>query len=1311
MPSARVGRFGRLLTVWFSLFVAFAGAPPVAGAQPSTPSVSSVTLDTPQSGDTFGLNEIIRVWVGFDETLTVTGSPQLALSVGTYTRQATYMGGSSSLVFGYTVQAVDSDPDGISIPANALTLNGSTIRDADGNNATLDLGTHAVTNDAARKVNGNTDNPPTVRAVVLDSTPTSGDTYGAEENILVGVEFYEAVTVTGTPQLALSVGTFTRQANYSSSDSGGRWLQFVYTTQAGDTDADGIGIGAGALTLNSGTIQDSGGNAATLSLSGHTVTNAAGHKVDGSIDRTPTVTQVGFLSSPQRGDTYGVGEAIWVRVLFDEPVTVTGTPQLALSVGTFTRQAAYSSGSGDRTLFFSYTVRATDTDSDGIGIGAGALTLNSGTIQDSGGNAATLSLSGHTVTNAAGHKVDGSIDRAPVVTQVEILSSPQRSDTYGVGEAIRVEVSFSEPVTVTGAPQLAVSVGTFTRQAAYSSGSGRSALFFDYTVQATDTDSDGIGIGAGALTLNSGTIQDSGGNAATLSLSGHTVTNAAGHKVDGSIDRAPIVTQVEILSSPQRGDTYDTGEAIRVRVGFDEPVTVTGTPQLAVSVGTFTRQAAFSSGSGRSALFFSYTVRATDTDSDGIGIGAEALTLNSGTIQDSGGNAATLSLSGHTITHAAGHKVAGSTDDLGPSVSGVTIRNPQSGDTFGVGEFIEIWVGFDEDVVSTGSGSLALMIGSNLRQAPSVGLGSRSLGFRYLVRATDLDTDGISIAADALTRVSGTLRDAAGNAATLNLRSHAVTNDANYKVNGSIDQAPGVVGIVVQNLPQNGTTYRRNEVIEIAVFFGEGVTITGTPQLALKIGTNTRRANYFSGGAASLLFRYQVRASDTDMDGISIAANALTLNSGTIRDAGGNAATLSLSGQTISNDAALKVDGSLGRAPRATGVYLSSSPQRGDTYGAGEAIRVEVSFDEPVRVSGTPRLALAIGTFTRQASYASGSGNRALVFAYTVQAADADPDGIDLAAGALTLNGGTIRGTGNDAATLSLSGQRILDRTTSAPTAHRVDGSVDRAPTVTGVAVYAGPQSGETFGVGETVRVEVGFDEAVTVSGTPQVALTVGARTRPAAYASGSGGRFLYFAYTVVAADRDANGLGIAADALTLNAGTIRDAGSNAAALGLGRHAFASDANYKVDGSITAPSGAGHAPADAAAFDAGVATVKILTTNDCIMEYDTTGSRVTSVCAGGPRSGGYTYANTGSDTGRLTIAWDRGDRCVYNLTYTSVAAGRMAYTCRRSEGATVDFVAVPRTASGAVPAVQFVAFQSILGPASGGDTYGRGETI
>ena len=79
------------------------------------------------------------------------------------------------------------------------------------------------------------------------------------------------------------------------------------------------------------------------------------------------------------------------------------------------------------------------------------------------------------------------------------------------------------------------------------------------------------------------------------------------------------------------------------------------------------------------------------------------------------------------------------------------------------------------------------------------------------------------------------------------------------------------------------------------VVFSAAVTVTGTPQLALVIGTDTTpRANYASGsGTQTLQFDYEVAAGDEDTDGITVPANALTLNGGTIT-ASGTAANLGL---------------------------------------------------------------------------------------------------------------------------------------------------------------------------------------------------------------------------------------------------------------------------------------------------------------------------------------------------------------------------------------------------------------------------------
>ena len=234
--------------------------------------MNSVTVISPQSGDTFGVGETIYVWVGFSADVTITGPPQLALTIGTTTRQAAY--GSVSVgvddreyqVFFYTVQSSDSDANGLSIAANALALNGGTIQSTGGTATMLGLGSHAVTDNSAYKVDGSTDNAPAVVGVLMHTAPQSGDTFGVGETLRVGVWFGEAVTVTDTPQLTVTIGTATRTLDYVVSDLSRQGLYFDYTVQAADRDTDGPGITSGALTLNGATIRDAGSNNAVLSL-------------------------------------------------------------------------------------------------------------------------------------------------------------------------------------------------------------------------------------------------------------------------------------------------------------------------------------------------------------------------------------------------------------------------------------------------------------------------------------------------------------------------------------------------------------------------------------------------------------------------------------------------------------------------------------------------------------------------------------------------------------------------------------------------------------------------------------------------------------------------------------------------------------------------------------------------------------------------------------------------------------------------------------------------------------------------------------
>ena len=86
-----------------------------------------------------------------------------------------------------------------------------------------------------------------------------------------------------------------------------------------------------------------------------------------------------------------------------------------------------------------------------------------------------------------------------------------------VGEVIHFTLSFSEAVTVTGTPTLALDDNGV---ATYAGGSGSSSLNFTYTVSGSDSAVSELT--ATAFNLNGGTVHDASGNNALLSLNGLT---------------------------------------------------------------------------------------------------------------------------------------------------------------------------------------------------------------------------------------------------------------------------------------------------------------------------------------------------------------------------------------------------------------------------------------------------------------------------------------------------------------------------------------------------------------------------------------------------------------------------------------------------------------------------------------------------------------------------------------------------------------------------------------------------------------------
>ena len=275
--------------------------------------------------------------------------------------------------------------------------------------------------------------------------------------------FSEVVTVTGTPQLVLATGTST-SVDYTSG-TGSTVLTFNYTVAEGHSSSDLDYVNTTSL---SGTIKDAAGNNANLTLASPGAANSLGNNKTLVIDGIrPTVSNV---NSDKTNGSYKEGVPIDIKVTFDDIVTVTGIPQLTLETGSSDAVVDYNSGSGTTVLIFTYTVASPHTSSDLDYQSINALALNSGTIKDASGNAASLTLATPGATNSLGANKALIIDTT--VPTILSVTSTKDNGSYKAGDIIPITVTFSEDVTVTGAPTLKLETGSSDAIVNYTTGTG-----------------------------------------------------------------------------------------------------------------------------------------------------------------------------------------------------------------------------------------------------------------------------------------------------------------------------------------------------------------------------------------------------------------------------------------------------------------------------------------------------------------------------------------------------------------------------------------------------------------------------------------------------------------------------------------------------------------------------------------------------------------------------------------------------------------------------------------------------------------------
>ena len=223
------------------------------------------------------------------------------------------------------------------------------------------------------------------------------------------------------------------------------------------------------------------------------------------------------------------------------------------------------------------------------------------------------------------------------------------------------------------------------------------------------------------------------------------------------------------------------------------------------------------------------------------------------------------------------------------------LSSPARGDTYRRGETISIRVEFDKAVTSTGTGWLPITIGTRTRLAIYFAASGTFVGFRYVVGAEDLDTDGISIAANALAEATGTIKDAADGTTNAVLTHSALPADPTRKVNG-VDSPAGVV-VSPQELviPEGGTSsytvvlaWPPTAAVTIvpARATGSDEDLTASPTELVFTATNWSMAQSVTVSAAqdddaasgTATFAHTASSADERYDGVEIAGVTATEN-------------------------------------------------------------------------------------------------------------------------------------------------------------------------------------------------------------------------------------------------------------------------------------------------------------------------------------------------------------------------------------------------------------------------------------------------
>ena len=813
------------------------------------PSVVGIAIRSDPGADgTYIGRDVIEVGVTFDQEVTVytaDGTPSLALTLGEATKPATYAGGSStktlnfesSVSIGYPPDMVgfiqgnnlrfslvgDADPDGVSIAAGTITLNGGVIRNA----AQMDaaLAHPGLSAQSGHKVDGVV---PTLSDAVVDETTAT-------------LEFHETLDSSSVPDaadFALSAGSGEPHTVSGVSVTGSH-VVLTISPALGHGQEASVRYSWGAAV-----IRDVLGNR-TFQVDAR-LTNETPAPTPPPINaQGPGVVSVAIGATA--GTVYAGGTSIDVTVTFADEVvvdTADGTPSLDLAVGDLFRPASYVDGSGTAALTFRYTVTTGyppdvarhmdyyspysaklavgDQDDDGTTIASSRIALNGGTIRKDGDDA-KVALAG--IATPSGHRVDG------------IRPGFQ---TRPVGNGDQISVVYSEVLDASSSPQ----PGDFTVNGGRSQTTISNTALVEQSLTVTIDPPLVRGQRAWISYGPSSSIRDAAGNPA-LAVRDSPIANRTPEPQPIIDPDAPSAIAIAFSSTPGPDATYAGGDAVGISVTFDHDVTVdttNGTPSLGINVGGLTKTAVYADGSGTQRLVFRYTIAAGwprniagilrllgfsapegDEDDDGLSATKGEIALNGGAISGgaiSGGAPRAANLGHPALLPQSGHKVDGVKPyaKLDSSVNGDTLRVVHS-------KALDAAARPDE-------GDFRIVAGDAERLVSGIAISGNALTLTLAWPVAAGDTVTYSY-----TPGNNPIRDLVGNPAfgEANL---AVTNETPQTDNPTVSSI------------SSGATHPTRETFTVTITFSESVTGLAADEVAVENGAG---AGFAGSGATYTL--------------------------------------------------------------------------------------------------------------------------------------------------------------------------------------------------------------------------------------------------------------------------------------------------------------------------------------------------------------------------------------------------------------------------------------------------------------------------